>query len=134
MRVNGGRLLVRTREATELRSDSKGVFITIAEIGTGMSRETVTSIYNAFFTTKGSNGTGLGLWISGGIVQRHHGRLRVRSSHGEQRHGTVFELLLPYQAAFGKDLQNSHQYLIIPLRRFNSLVAILRHFGLGFPL
>jgi two-component system sporulation sensor kinase C len=96
MRGLGGRLLVRTREATHWKSDARGVVITVADTGRGMSKETQSSIYKAFYTTKGASGTGLGLWISGEIVKRHHGHLRVRSREG---HGTVFQLFLPFQAA-----------------------------------
>jgi signal transduction histidine kinase len=52
-------------------------------------------VFEPFYTTKGMNGTGLGLWISQGIVQRHCGRLLVRSSTGPDCHGTVFTLFLP---------------------------------------
>ena len=79
MWVSGGRLMVRSREATEWRSGKRGVLITVADTGGGMSRDTVERLYTAFFTTKGIGGTGLGLWVSSGIVQRHHGRLLVRS-------------------------------------------------------
>ena len=93
----GGRLAIRSREATEWRTESKGILITIADTGTGISPEALKSIYKAFFTTKGISGTGLGLWISSEIVQRHQGRLRVRSSQDPRHRGTVFQLFLPYQ-------------------------------------
>jgi len=46
-------------------------------------------------TTKGIGGTGLGLWISAEIMERHHGRIRLRSSQNPDRHGTVVTLFLP---------------------------------------
>jgi signal transduction histidine kinase len=101
MRAAGGRLRVRTRDATEWRSGTRGVRITIADTGTGMSPETRRNIYTAFFTTKGIGGTGLGLWISGEIVNRHHGRLLVRSTQRPGRSGTVFELFIPSQSVIG---------------------------------
>ncbi len=94
----GGRLLVRTREGTEPRSGTPSVVITVADTGTGIEPETLANIYKAFYTTKGISGTGLGLWISSEIVERHHGRLLVRSSTDPRRHGTVFQLYLPYQS------------------------------------
>ncbi len=100
MRGTGGRLLVRTHESTYWRTDARGVVITVADTGKGMSRETLASIYKAFYTTKGASGTGLGLWISAEIVHRHRGHLRVRSREGS---GTVFQLFLPFQAATGDD-------------------------------
>ena len=97
MRGAGGTLSVRTRNGTNWLSGAKGVVITLADTGTGMSRDTQRNIYTAFFTTKGISGTGLGLWISGEIVNRHQGRLLVRSSQHSGRSGTVFELFLPIQ-------------------------------------
>ena len=97
MSGRGGRLLIRSREASEWRIGTKGVMITIADTGTGIDPATMKSLYTAFFTTKGIGGTGLGLWVSSEIVNRHHGRLRVRSHQSDSRSWTVFELYLPYQ-------------------------------------
>ncbi|ADW69140.1 PAS/PAC sensor signal transduction histidine kinase [Granulicella tundricola MP5ACTX9] len=97
MAGTAGRLMVRTREATEWRSNTRGVLLTVADTGTGMSPETLKKLYTAFYTTKGIGGTGLGLWVSAEIVQRHKGRLLVRSSQRAGASGTVFELFLPYQ-------------------------------------
>jgi PAS domain S-box-containing protein len=97
MSGSGGRLLVRTREATQWRSGAKGVVITVADTGTGMSQETTTKIFRAFYSTKGVAGTGLGLWVSSEIVNRHHGQLLVRSRMAPGSSGTAFGLFLPYQ-------------------------------------
>lgn len=90
----GGRLLVRTRDASLWKSTVSGVRITIADTGHGMSQEVRERIFEPFYTTKGINGTGLGLWISSGIVSKHHGLLQVRSSLAKNG-GTIFSLFLP---------------------------------------
>jgi PAS domain S-box-containing protein len=93
----GGRLILRSREATDWRSGRKGLTLTVADTGTGMAADTAQQIFNAFFTTKGINGTGLGLWVSAEIVERHHGRLLLRSSQRAPHRGTVFALFLPFE-------------------------------------
>lgn len=65
-----------------------------------MNEVTKRRLFDAFFTTKGIKGTGLGLWISWEIVRKHSGRLRFRSSEREGRSGTVFQLFLPLEPAF----------------------------------
>jgi PAS domain S-box-containing protein len=85
----GGRLIIRAHRA------ANGVRITIADTGHGMSAKVQSRIFEPFFTTKNLNGTGLGLWISSGIVERHEGSLRLRSSEDPAHHGTVFTLYLP---------------------------------------
>jgi two-component system sporulation sensor kinase C len=97
MSTKGGRLLVRTRGATHWRSDARGVVITIADNGVGMSQGTTAQIFRPFYSTKGVAGTGLGLWVSKEIVNRHQGHLLVRSRMTPGSSGTVFELFLPYQ-------------------------------------
>jgi len=94
-----GRLLVRSRESTEWRTQRRGVILTFADTGFGIDPETMRRLYTAFFTTKGIAGTGLGLWVSAEIVERHQGRLRVRSRQKSGDSWTVFQLFLPYQAA-----------------------------------
>jgi signal transduction histidine kinase len=91
----GGRLIIRTRDSTSRRDQRPGIRITIADTGSGMSPEVRERIFEAFYTTKGLSGTGLGLWISKGIVEKHHGRLSVRSSNRPPHTGTVFSLFLP---------------------------------------
>jgi len=99
MHPGGGRLLIRSREAHNHRTGSKGIVITVADSGPGMSAETASRIFEPFFTTKGFSGTGLGLWISQEIIQRHNGSLKVRSSQSPGASGTVFTLYLPFDSA-----------------------------------
>jgi two-component system, sporulation sensor kinase C len=95
--TGGGRLIVRTREASDWDHDQKGVLITIADTGTGISPDVQKRIFEAFYSTKGNSGTGLGLWVTREIVNRHKGSLRVRSCSIPGRSWTVFELFVPYQ-------------------------------------
>ena len=91
----GGRLVVRAHDARHYAHGTPGVRILVADTGTGMSAETQRRLFEPFYTTKDLNGTGLGLWISKEIVDRHRGDLRVRSSQHPLLHGTVFSLFLP---------------------------------------
>jgi PAS domain S-box-containing protein len=95
---SGGRLLVRSREATHWPSGRKGLALTVADTGTGMDAKVRQKIFDPFFTTKGMSGTGLGLWVSQEIAERHKGALKVRSSQRQGTSGTVFNLFLPFDA------------------------------------
>ncbi|HTH53593.1 MAG TPA: PAS domain-containing protein [Edaphobacter sp.] len=98
MRQSGGRLILRAHDAvdrTPSGASRRGIRIVIADTGHGMSPTIKTRLFEPFYTTKELNGTGLGLWISSGIVDRHHGRLTFRSTQHPIHHGTVFTLFLP---------------------------------------
>ena len=95
MTTQGGRLLVRTRSATHCTTGRRGVLVTVADTGPGISRHNLSKIFEPFFSTKGEQGTGLGLWISKEIIERHRGVLRVKSREAETCHGTVFTLFMP---------------------------------------
>lgn len=95
----GGRLILRSRDARDPRNGVPGVVLTIADTGSGIPAENLRHIFEAFFTTKGLGGTGLGLWLSADIIHRHHGTLRVRSSQKPGRSGTVFAVFLPLDGA-----------------------------------
>ena len=59
----------------------------MADTGEGISPQIAGRLFEPFQTTKQSTGTGLGLWVSRGIVEKHGGSIRVRSRAGE-KHGT----------------------------------------------
>ncbi len=89
---NGGPLHVRLRPASCLKTWIRGVRITIADTGTGFLPKMRKTLFEPFHTSKEITGTGLGLWISKGIVDKHRGRMFMRSQMGR---GTVFSLWLP---------------------------------------
>jgi signal transduction histidine kinase len=92
------RLFIRSRKSTDWRTGRSGVMLTIADTGSGISADTITHIFEPFFTTKGNKGTGLGLWISREIVERHQGSLNVKSRQSAHGSGTVFTLFLPCES------------------------------------
>jgi signal transduction histidine kinase len=98
--TKGASIRIETHSAVDPRNPSRaGVRITIADTGTGIAPQHLKSIFEPFFTTKLDTGTGLGLWVSRELVEKHGGSLRVRSSTVNPRCGTVFSIFLPQQAA-----------------------------------
>jgi PAS domain S-box-containing protein len=92
----GGTLTVTTR-AGDAEGDIPfaAVRIEVRDTGEGMDKDTEARIFEPFFSTKTERGTGLGLWVSHGIVQGHGGTLKVRSRVGV---GTTFIIALPIGA------------------------------------
>jgi len=90
------RIWARSREGTDWKTGRQGIIFTIADNGCGISAANLGHIFEAFFTTKGSEGNGLGLWISHEIVTRHQGVFHVRT---RENYGTVFSFFLPFAAA-----------------------------------
>ena len=95
----GGKLHVRVCEVHELSGQHRhGAQITIGDNGTGIPAEDLPHIWEAFFSTKGSGGMGLGLFLVRNAIEVDHGVVRVRSSTKAGRKGTVFTTFLPYGA------------------------------------
>lgn len=90
----GGRLLVRTHPQTNWMTGEKGVRVTVADTGEGIAPEMRDHLFEPFQTTKDLTGTGLGLWVSKGIVEKHGGHIGTRSRR-DTGHGTVFTVWLP---------------------------------------
>jgi PAS domain S-box-containing protein len=73
----------------------RGVRVTIADNGSGIAVENRKYLFDPFFTTKGAKGTGLGLWVSRGMIEKHAGKISVRSNMQPGASGTVFSIFLP---------------------------------------
>src|ERR1700730_10254828 len=91
-----GTLKVHVLASRDWRNPTRhGVHVFIADNGPGISRENQRRMFEPFFTTKGEKGTGLGLWVTSGIVDKHGGWIRVRSSTQPGRSGTCFAVFFP---------------------------------------
>lgn len=88
----GGSLNIRLRPAICTHTGAPGLRITVADTGTGFLPAMRQYLFEPFHTSKEVIGTGLGLWISKGIIDKHHGRIHMRSAMGR---GTVFTIWLP---------------------------------------
>lgn len=71
--------------------------IVVRDTGSGIPTDDLAKVFEPFFTTKGQKGTGLGLAVVWGIIEKHHGRILVESDLGK---GTTFTILFPvYEGA-----------------------------------
>ena len=92
---SGGALSLRFHAQTCMRSGRRGVRLTVADGGEGIDPRIQARLFEPFQTTKETTGTGLGLWVSKGIVEKHGGHLRVKTRRDAVGHGTVFTMWLP---------------------------------------
>jgi two-component system CheB/CheR fusion protein len=96
--VAGTKLKLHVYESADWRNLGKrGIRLVVADDGPGINAETQANLFRPFYTTKGQKGTGLGLWVSQGIVTRHGGSIRLHSRTGT-RHGTCFAVFIPFGA------------------------------------
>ena len=72
--------------------------IKIADDGPGVPEKNRAHIFEPFFTTKEDVGTGLGLWVSREIAERHGGKIELSPDHHSDQGGAVFVVFLPYEA------------------------------------
>ncbi|HSB75368.1 MAG TPA: ATP-binding protein, partial [Terriglobales bacterium] len=94
--TEGGSIWVHVFQSRDWRHPwQPGVRISVADNGHGIRREHLRSIFDPFFTTKGERGTGLGLWVSHGIVQKYGGSIHVHSSVRAGHSGTCFSVFFP---------------------------------------
>lgn len=106
----GGQLTVSVRPSRNWsdpygsQTPTRGVRVVIADTGSGMTDEVRRRIFEPFYTTKEATGTGLGLWVSAEIIEKHQGAVRVRSrvagsaaNASARPTGTVFMLFFPQE-------------------------------------
>jgi signal transduction histidine kinase len=101
---DGGQLLVRTRPVRG------GVALDMIDTGEGMDEETLSHIFEAFYSTKPS-GSGLGLPTAKKIVEAHGGRILVESDPGR---GTMFTIALPTPRRLASDADLSGPVIFLP--------------------
>ena len=99
---DGGKLVLHIRESS-LASDParRGVRVTVLDTGAGIPAGVRKNLFAPFFTTKGEKGTGLGLWVSRGIIEKHEGTIHLSSRMRAGKSGTAFSVFLPFEQKLG---------------------------------
>ena len=82
-------------EDSQTADSRPGATVTIIDSGPGILESHLNKIFKPFFTTKGELGTGLGLWVSRGIVEKHGGTIELTNSTDPVLHGAAVRVYLP---------------------------------------
>jgi signal transduction histidine kinase len=86
---------VLTLSVKDIENPSDGVVLSIEDEGSGIPAEALPKVFDAFFTTRSTVGTGIGLFISKQFVEGHGGRIEIESETGAENHGTIVRIFLP---------------------------------------
>ena len=99
---NGGSLRLSVREGYDWTLKRRGVSVSVVDTGAGVKPQDSKRLFEPFFSTKSTKGTGLGLWISKGIVQKYEGRISFRSLRAsDSKATTCFRVFLPIAGSLG---------------------------------
>jgi PAS domain S-box-containing protein len=99
-----GKLVVSTEDGRVGGCD--GVVLTIEDNGGGIVPENLQRVFEPFFTTRGSIGTGIGLWVAKQFIAGHSGTIDVESRTDTSGHGTKFRIWLPFENLYSSELAN----------------------------
>jgi two-component system, NtrC family, sensor kinase len=92
---NGGTLQLSVHEATDWSTGLRGPAVSVVDTGLGIRPDDVKRLFEPFFSTKSAKGTGLGLWISKGILLKYNGRISYRSFRSKTATMTCFRIFIP---------------------------------------
>jgi len=93
---SGGQLTVRLHQSINPRDGGRrGVRVSVFDTGSGIHPEDRRRIFEPFFSTKDIRGTGLGLWVTQGIIQKHEGNIGFRSCTFSSGKVTCFSIFVP---------------------------------------
>jgi PAS domain S-box-containing protein len=93
----GGTLSVSVKDET---STGDGIVLTIQDNGVGIAPDVLPKIFEAFFTTRATVGTGIGLFVAKQFVEGHRGWISIESNNESENHGTTVHIFLPLHTAY----------------------------------
>jgi signal transduction histidine kinase len=94
---NGGTL---SASVCDTESPAAGVVLAIADNGVGIAAEVLPKVFEAFFTTRTTVGTGIGLFVAKEFIEAHGGRISIESPIGPERNGTLVRVFLPVHTQY----------------------------------
>ncbi len=93
---NGGAIVLKVTRCRDWKTGhGYGIRVSVGDKGAGIPRSIRRYIFEPFYSTKQNLGTGLGLWVSKSLLEKHGGSLRFRSCVTPGRSGTVFSIFMP---------------------------------------
>lgn len=95
----GGTLRLRIHNAVDIATGLRGPVVSVIDTGSGIRKEDLKHLFQPFFSTKAAKGTGLGLWISKGILEKYRGHIRYRSYRLAGKAFTCFRVFIPGSGA-----------------------------------
>jgi signal transduction histidine kinase len=93
----GGTLSVSINDATD---PGEGIVLTIKDTGVGIPPNVLPKVFDAFFTTRATVGTGIGLFVAKQFVEGHGGQIGIESNSESESHGTTIRIFLPLHTAY----------------------------------
>jgi signal transduction histidine kinase len=84
-----------------------GVVLTVRDDGVGIAAQDLPKVFDAFFTTRSTVGTGIGLFVAKQFVEGHGGQIEIQSSNTPENHGTSVRIYLPISTAY--DISSADQ-------------------------
>jgi PAS domain S-box-containing protein len=107
----GGTLSISVEDVEDLDSRGSGVVLTVKDNGVGIPAEQLPRIFDAFFTTRSTIGTGIGLFVAKQFVESHGGKIYVESSTDQATHGTRMSIFLPLENPHVGDQESNSDLL-----------------------
>jgi len=93
----GGVLSISVEDASDPQD---GIVLTIQDDGVGIAPGTLPRVFEAFFTTRSTVGTGIGLFVVKQFVEGHGGQITIESSNDLEEHGTTVRIFMPIVTAY----------------------------------
>lgn len=103
--MNGGGALYLS--TLDVETPAQGVVLTVRDTGTGIPAESLPYVFDAFFTTRKSVGTGIGLFIARQFIESHGGRIEIESDVTPGASGTQATIFLPSITPYEKELRKT---------------------------
>ncbi|HEX5284009.1 MAG TPA: HAMP domain-containing sensor histidine kinase, partial [Bryocella sp.] len=90
---------------SDVQTPAPGVLLTIHDNGVGIPQENLDKVFDAFFTTRMTIGTGIGLFVAKQFIEGHGGKIWIESSTAPEQHGTKVFVFLPQHTAYEETLE-----------------------------
>ena len=94
---NGGTLSISVSDTS---IPTNGIHLSITDDGVGIPKETLPHVFEAFFTTRATVGTGIGLFVAKQFIESHGGHMSIESSTAPETHGTTVHVFLPNSTTY----------------------------------